>query len=85
MRSKLILCGLPLPFLLGCATNSPPPLPVRIPPSLTAPCQRPVPPVLQTNEDLAQAYLDSRDSLVACAKLHSSLVKALTLNPLLTK
>lgn len=52
-------------------------MPSRLPAELTAPCPQPVPPLLETNQDLAQAYLASRDSLVVCSRLHSDLVQAL--------
>lgn len=76
MRSKLILCGLLPACLAACVTSSPQPLPVLIPASLTAPCQRPPLPQLVTNEDLAQAYLESLDSFASCSHRHQALVRA---------
>ena len=81
MFSKLSLCGLLLPILQGCATPLPLPLPAQLPAALTAPCQPPVPPVLLTNQDLAQAYLDLLDSFVACSRRHAALTKAVSSSP----
>ena len=52
MRSKLLLTGVMLAFLTGCATRSNAPLPTLLPANLTQPCNPFQPPTLVTNSDV---------------------------------
>jgi len=50
-----------------------------VPAALLASCQAPVPQPMLTNEQLAQAYLEMRDSFDACSERHRQLARAVTL------
>lgn len=76
MYSKLSLAGATALCLTACAAPSPPPSGKRLlPPSLTAPCEYPLPEIL-TNGQLARAYVSALDNLADCSDRHRRLVEA---------
>lgn len=70
--------GLTLPFLMGCETLSrvPPQPPRVIPASLLAPCPAFEPPTIQTNRQLADAYLSALAWGADCRARHRGLAEA---------
>ena len=77
MQSRSILGALAL-SLQACATPSPPPLQVQVPPSLTAPCPPFLPRPLLTNRDLALDYVSALDWGSDCAARQKALADAVT-------